>query len=983
MAERTDRSQRTRDWASGARLAELLGLRSEVREEWVISPAARRKTWLVCAFTGFWGVLTGFVLFIHFSRTLEEGAGNRAVWQFLGVVIVAVVVVTVIEWLRDLIREGGRAKSRRSMASILISVLVLVLFELCTVAYEEVSRVGMESRYVLEEIAGRVIGTPEQLGLFLTARDIKDLSGLLKQLSDTQADNLSPASRVLQLIPEDSKWALLPDKFAPTFEQFEKGQNAIYEDMAKRLGGSPDARRQQGSATSPAANSQQSPSGGVGTIGSTLPFPLLSPTLSDLVKSSLLWPNTGKDTLQTEQMLYQWKLDELRNTGEDTRKGILTDDLNRMLLRDDFYDARYFAELDLPIITDVLEQDQKLRKSIAQLREQEQSAGTAGAAKIEKQISRAELELLPIRRVVQLNRDLLDASFDTEIGKPEQPEWGWRDLAALGGIWAVAGMALGALLALPLFETGESKLKHAGRSAIRGALAAIVVAPLGVMGYVLLLRCVSLVEDALWHHTFFSALVNWHSRTGNALVQLALLPLSGLVELLHYRPWGVLTCAALVAALLFFCWKRRTLWPLLIIGQGFAALVVAPFLNSQSALVLVLVMLVWIVPGLFLGFILPYLKLGAKLPRHWGIMAVASGILLALVVGLRFREYWWMFIPAALLVFTGWAMRRGWPIEEYWPLVAFAAGLVICGATSLFQEASFRGVLADVHTLQFKANTADDIFDLHSPWWRSLLEDPHALEGLLGGFDPFLELKAAEERDLERQKRAELAVTKRLELCIAAALGFWVTIGLLAGWSIHKNQPRVQTSPGEPPRCFWAAAHLRDFHDKEHGMLPENDQQLFERLALELLVDNRFWAHRELFRKAFQGFVPENVAMLSVNQVRKVAPDKKSDKQAHAALASNAAVPMVIENARRLLAAWSANAGPAGAEPSSKSALLLRHWQERARTDPDGLIKEVRRMFVLRSHTPLRTFFASMGLFPNAHFPGCFIAPASSPRTAS
>jgi DNA-3-methyladenine glycosylase I len=72
------------------------------------------------------------------------------------------------------------------------------------------------------------------------------------------------------------------------------------------------------------------------------------------------------------------------------------------------------------------------------------------------------------------------------------------------------------------------------------------------------------------------------------------------------------------------------------------------------------------------------------------------------------------------------------------------------------------------------------------------------------------------------------------------------------------------------PRCWWAADGPRPdplmvaYHDAEWGVRVDDDQELFERLALESFQAGLSWStilrKREAFRAAFAGFDPHRVA---------------------------------------------------------------------------------------------------------------------------
>ena len=73
------------------------------------------------------------------------------------------------------------------------------------------------------------------------------------------------------------------------------------------------------------------------------------------------------------------------------------------------------------------------------------------------------------------------------------------------------------------------------------------------------------------------------------------------------------------------------------------------------------------------------------------------------------------------------------------------------------------------------------------------------------------------------------------------------------------------------PRCWWAGAdsprpdrRMVEYHDTEWGTAVHDDQELFERLALESFQAGLSWStilnKRDAFRAAFRGFDPTRVA---------------------------------------------------------------------------------------------------------------------------
>ena len=102
-----------------------------------MSVQAWRKVRWICTLTGAWGVLTGYPLFVLISEKSDALEGPSVIRQFFGVLLVALVVVMFTEWLRDTIRGE---QPQRSIGSILISILLLAVFEVFVLAYKKCRR---------------------------------------------------------------------------------------------------------------------------------------------------------------------------------------------------------------------------------------------------------------------------------------------------------------------------------------------------------------------------------------------------------------------------------------------------------------------------------------------------------------------------------------------------------------------------------------------------------------------------------------------------------------------------------------------------------------------------------------------------------------------------------------------------------------------------------------------------------------------------
>jgi 3-methyladenine DNA glycosylase Tag len=252
---------------------------------------------------------------------------------------------------------------------------------------------------------------------------------------------------------------------------------------------------------------------------------------------------------------------------------------------------------------------------------------------------------------------------------------------------------------------------------------------------------------------------------------------------------------------------------------------------------------------------------------------------------------------------------------------------------------------------------------------RSVPNTTELLDALRDGLLQRRERLAARLTALEAKRRwEEERIAQKLELSLTGSLGFWVTVGLLAGWAFIRNQRLVEPGPDGTARCFWAKGDLLAYHDREHGREPADDRELFRRLSLELLVNNTHWREREFFERLFEGFVPERVATMSAEDFKR-SHEGLTDDAERRALGTNLkdGVPAVIENAKRLVALYRVDPR----QPDSTGRTLLDELRLLARTDEAALVERVQTFFRLRKTTPVGTFLQAVGLGRGAHYEGC------------
>lgn len=180
--------------------------------------------------------------------------------------------------------------------------------------------------------------------------------------------------------------------------------------------------------------------------------------------------------------------------------------------------------------------------------------------------------------------------------------------------------------------------------------------------------------------------------------------------------------------------------------------------------------------------------------------------------------------------------------------------------------------------------------------------------------------------------------------------------------------------PDGRPRCRWCltAPEFLPYHDSEWGFPVADDQQLFEKLCLELFQSGLSWrtilVKRENFRAAFHGFDFNRIARYSSRDVTRLLADEGIVRH-------RGKIEAVINNARHArelvrtegaLAAFFWKYEPAAAElaqpqKASVSATSLR------------LSKDLKRLgWKFVGPTTVHAFMQATGLI-NDHAAGCVV----------
>jgi DNA-3-methyladenine glycosylase I len=154
--------------------------------------------------------------------------------------------------------------------------------------------------------------------------------------------------------------------------------------------------------------------------------------------------------------------------------------------------------------------------------------------------------------------------------------------------------------------------------------------------------------------------------------------------------------------------------------------------------------------------------------------------------------------------------------------------------------------------------------------------------------------------------------------------------------------------------CDYAKGHPihGPYHDKEYGFPISDDNQLFERLVLEINQAGLSWEtilkKREAFREAYAGFDIRKVA-------RFTARDRQRLMKNAGIIRNRMKIDATIENARRILALGSFKDWLAAHHPQSKE-----EW-----------VRLFKKTFVFTGGEITGSFLMSIGLLPGAHDANC------------
>lgn len=164
----------------------------------------------------------------------------------------------------------------------------------------------------------------------------------------------------------------------------------------------------------------------------------------------------------------------------------------------------------------------------------------------------------------------------------------------------------------------------------------------------------------------------------------------------------------------------------------------------------------------------------------------------------------------------------------------------------------------------------------------------------------------------------------------------------------------------EKKRCAWAVDDplLIAYHDDEWGIALESDDELFERMTLEIFQAGLSWLlilrKREALVEAFEGFSIKRVAEFTKRDTARLLKNK-------GIIRNRLKIESTIENARRL-------------EKLIGEYGSFANYIDGLNGGLDKLTREFKGRFRFMGPKIVESFLQSIGKLDGAHEPGCAMA---------
>ncbi len=279
----------------------------------------------------------------------------------------------------------------------------------------------------------------------------------------------------------------------------------------------------------------------------------------------------------------------------------------------------------------------------------------------------------------------------------------------LASLWLVSGMALGGVLSFGIERSNKPLGERMGTGAAMGGIVGALLAPLVLLAYVLFVNLLQglyllAVKPQDWLANFHTL---QHATSGLGVPGMVIGGIlwvadQALTFLGHVTDRAPLIVVALIIGGGIYGIREKAgplAWVVLFCG---IALTMTPLLPAVGGLFLLLVRtgLIWAIPGVVLGALVPLLERPAEVPKWWSSVAFAAAVMLLVITAARFEGRWWLLVPAAGILATGIFVWRTGQVEACWPMLAVSVATIVCGAVMAMQHfATFGGVLGNAYDL--------------------------------------------------------------------------------------------------------------------------------------------------------------------------------------------------------------------------------------------------------------------------------------------
>ena len=266
------------------------------------------------------------------------------------------------------------------------------------------------------------------------------------------------------------------------------------------------------------------------------------------------------------------------------------------------------------------------------------------------------------------------------------------NLVVFALMWVVIGALLASGLAFAIVQRSSSLAKRA----LYGALVGAVAAPILTIAYVVAMR---LLSEFVWVFRDPGGWAKYVYSLYESTIWSKFGALEPILKALIWLVWfagsrigplvTILVLLSIAAGALY--WYRDKSWPVVLLALLVIGIPVT-FPASSSGLLrvgslLLLVALVWGIPGALLGAVLPYLREPSGKRRFWAVMAWCAAACLVLFTFPLHAG--WTLMVAAPLALAGIFFWRGTSVELFWPVVALTLATLLLGATQLVRNAKF------------------------------------------------------------------------------------------------------------------------------------------------------------------------------------------------------------------------------------------------------------------------------------------------------